>query len=409
MLLISSTAYASSSVVFTEMTWLLIGIFAAAKILGSLVERFQIPSLVGEILAGAILGNLHLLGLDLHIAKTVLSSNFFQYAAELGMVFLLFQVGLESNIKDLTKVGLDSFVTAVIGVVIPTALGFVAVKSMNLGDNIVGLFVGATFAATSVGITAKFLKEAGKLKAKSAQIILGAAVIDDILGLILLATLGGIVSSGSMSVLSLGVIFLKVVIFFAGAIVFHQYLLPHGFKVYRFMEQPGFLTVLAVLLALFFANLSQLAGLAPIVGAFAAGLLLDDVKLRHSKGLQVQDFEHVIKPITEFLLPLFFVAIGLQLKVDVLANPSQLLLIFLLMTMAILSKSVCGFMVRSKDCDRLGIGFGMIPRGEVGLIFSTFALQHNILNDSMYSILVFVVLLTTLIGPVLLKTRIKNF
>jgi Kef-type K+ transport system membrane component KefB len=408
-LILPSLAFASAGESFHETTLLLLAIYLAAKILGVAAEKIGLPALVGEILGGIVLGNLAYLGVAHTVSNEVLHSPFFQYAAELGVIFLLFLVGLESNLKDLLKVGVNSFVTAMIGVILPTLGGFFVVKALGIGNTLEAMLFGATFAATSVGITAKILSEAKKLKTPSAQIVLGAAVVDDVLGLILLAALAGVAASGSFAWTGLAWILFKVVAFFALAIFFGQFVLPHGFRIYKKLQQPGFLTVLAIALALVFADLAYLVGLAPIVGAFTAGLLLDDVQLRHADGLKVVHFEEVIKPIMDFLLPIFFVSIGVQVRLATFGSLQNLFLITILLVVAILGKTVCGFACRGKGIDRFGIGLGMIPRGEVGLIFASFGLKQNIVSPEMYSILVSVVLLTTILGPMFLKFRLKKF
>lgn len=394
---------------FYNTTWLFILMFAAAKGLGVLCEKVKIPSLVGEIGGGILLGNLVLLGIPYDFTGEVLNSVFFKYASELGVVFLLFMVGLESNLGDLLKVGFNSFITATIGVILPTAAGFLIAEALGLGTTLESMLVGATFAATSVGITAKMLSEVGKIKTPSAQVILGAAVIDDVMGLIILAVLGGIVTSGSFSWGELAGISIKTVVFFSTAIAFGQFVLPHTFRLYKVIDQPGILTVIAVTIALVFSNLASIAGLAPIVGAFTAGLLLDDVKLRHAGSIKTHDFIEVIKPITDFFLPLFFVSIGIQIKLTTLSDLNNVMLIAVLTLVALAGKAVCGVACRGKGLDKLGIGLGMIPRGEVGLIFATFGLAQKIVTPEVYSVLVFVVLATTVLGPIALKFRVARF
>jgi len=280
---------------------------------------------------------------------------------------------------------------------------------MGIGSNTEAMLVGATFAATSVGITAKVFTEAKKLKTKSAQIVLGAAVVDDVMGLVLLAALGGLIKSGGFELVGLGIILLKVFVFFAAAILFGKYVMPQAFRLWKSIDQPGILTIMAVVIALLFSDLAYLAGLAPIVGAFTAGLLLDDVNLRHAGSLTTHKFEEVIKPITDFLLPIFFVSIGVQVNLGTLFDIHNLTMILTLLGIALVGKTVCGLACTGKGIDKIGIGLGMIPRGEVGLIFASFGLSHGIIQQGLYSDLVLVVLLTTIIGPVLLKTRLKYY
>ncbi|MDO8644281.1 MAG: cation:proton antiporter, partial [bacterium] len=387
---------------FHEITLLLLIIFAAAKTVGVLCERIGIPSLIGELAGGILLGNLGLLGFHNSFMTEMQDSAFIHYAAELGVIFLLFLVGLESSMKSLLKAGVDSFITAVVGVVLPTLMGAGIVHLLGLGGGLQAWFVGATFAATSVGITAKMLAQYNKLHTPSAQVILGAAVIDDVLGLILLAVLAGIASTGEISGGALFTILLKTVLFFIGAFLLATFVMPHAFRLWKAIDQPGILTVLAVVIALGFSMLASLAGLAPIVGAFTAGILLDDVQLRHAEGLSRKGFEEVIRPVTDMLLPIFFVSIGIKVNLTTFSSWEVVLLVAVLLLLAFIGKAVCGFLCRGEGVNKLGVGLGMIPRGEVGLIFATFGLQKGILTPSLYSILVMVVLLTTILGPIAL-------
>lgn len=391
------------------MTIVLLLILLFAKVFSVLCAQIGIPALVGELLGGIVLGNLTYFGISYDVTTDILTSPFFLYAAELGVILLLFQVGLESNLKDLMKAGLNSTITATIGVFLPTFMGYGIVLYLGLGSSLEGLFVGATFAATSVGITAKILADAKKLKTPSAQIILGAAVIDDVMGLILLAVLSGIAATGSFAMSSIALISANTLVFFGLAFLLGRYVLPQVFRLYKNMEQPGLLTAIAISIALAFAVLSKIAGLAPIVGAFAAGILLDDVTLSPSKDVDTHRIESLIKPIVDFFLPIFFISIGVQVKLETLFSAQNFMMIFYLLSIAIVGKMVCGFACVGKNLDRIGIGIGMIPRGEVGLIFASYGVTHGIVKQDLYSILVIVVLLTTIVAPIMLKWRLPKF
>lgn len=394
---------------FTQMTTVILLIFVFAKLFSVLCDKINVSPLVGELLGGIVLGNLTYFGISYDVTQTILTSSFFAYAAELGVVLLLFLVGLESNLKDLLKAGLNSTITATIGVVLPTLMGCGIVMYLGLGNFIEGLFVGATFAATSVGVTAKILADAKKLKTPSAQIILGAAVIDDVMGLVLLAVLSGVAATGTFAMYSVALISFKTILFFVVAFLVGHYVIPQGFRLYKSIDQPGILTPVVILIALVFASLAHFASLAPIVGAFAAGILLDDVTLRHSDDIKINHIEDVVHPIVDFLLPIFFVSIGVQVKLATLFSAQNFLIIFTLLIIAVVGKMLCGFACVGKNLDRIGIGIGMIPRGEVGLIFASYGVAHGIVKQDLYSILVIVVLLTTMIAPILLKWRLPKF
>jgi Kef-type K+ transport system membrane component KefB len=409
-LLISPSAWAGGSKEFSHLAFMLLVIFAVAKTFGVLCEKVGIPSLVGELLAGIAIGNASLIGFDSSLGQQFRDFEFIKYAAELGVVFLLFLVGLESSLSHLMKSGVDSLTTAAIGVVIPTVSGAWLIIALGIGSGIEAWFVGATFAATSVGITAKMLSQYNKLASPSSQVILGAAIIDDILGLMLLAALLGVVATGEVSVTSLGFIVIKTLAFFGIAYFIGHYIMPQVFRLYPAIDQPGMVTAVAIMIALAFAEFANLTGLAPIIGAFTAGILLDEVQLKHTQGrLNRESFEEAMKPVTEMLLPIFFVSIGLQVDISGFTSLNALGLVALLTVVAFAGKAICGLLARGQGIDRLGVGLGMVPRGEVGLIFAAYGLQTGVLSGSLYSILILVVLLTTIIGPLVLKTRLHRF
>ncbi len=401
-------AFSASSEVFYNTSFQLIIILSLAKIGHALIGKIKLPGMIGEICAGILLGNLSLLGISLPALSSIQSSPVLPLLSEFGVVFLLFLVGLESNLTQLVKAGRDSFITATLGVVIPMALGAGLAHFISSAPLPKSLLIGATFAATSVGITAKLLSDAKVLSKPSSQIILGAAVIDDVLGLIILSLISGIISTGSLEPLSLLIIIAKTLGFFFTAFIIGHKILPHYFNLHTTKSDTSLLVALSVIAVLVFSNLAILAGLAPIIGSFTAGLLLDDLKFK-SNHLKVHTIEEMCKPLTDFFLPIFFVLIGLQINLITLVSIKNVGLILILLVFSIFGKAVSAIFCNQKNIDRMGIGFGMIPRGEVGLIFATFGLHHNILTSEVYSILVFVVLLTTVIGPLLLKTRLKNF
>lgn len=394
---------------FELTTLLFVTILLSAKWLGFLFKRMGLPELVGELIAGVLLGNIGLLGFKFDFALQMSANEFLQYASELGVVLLLFQVGLESNMKDLLKVGLNSFNVAVVGVVLPVILGLFAASGLGLTEGLGSWFVGATLAATSVGITAKILGDAGLLKKPSSQVVLGAAVIDDVLGIVLLVVLAGIAVTGSVSVGDIGVILIKTTAFFAGAFIIGRYILSGTVRVFDLNTSSGIWTAFALILALAFAQVSAMAGLAPIIGSFMAGLVLEEIHFKSAPKMNIHSLQDLLKPITDMLLPIFFVGIGAQVKLEAFASLKSIAVIIALVVLAVVGKVAAGFVVRGKNFDRLGIGIGMVPRGEVGLIFSAYGLKHNIISSPSYAILVFVVLMTTVLGPILLKPRLKYF
>jgi Na+:H+ antiporter len=398
-----------ASEMFTRTTLLLIVMITLADWCGFLFERLGLPELVGEIFAGIILGNLALVGIEVDVSEQLRSSQFMQYSSELAVVLLLFLVGLESNIRDLVKVGPNATRVAVVGVALPVLLGLGTWELMGFGEGIEGWFVGAMLAATSVGITAGVMGSAGRITTASAKVILGAAVIDDVLGVMLLAVLASVMLTGSFAFTDLVWIVIKALAFFVVTLYVGQRMMPRIIRLTSLSHNSSFWTGFSLCMALTAAQLAAFAGLAPLIGAFVAGLLLDDVHFVVGADLQKKRVEELLKPITNIMLTIFFVGIGSQVQLDTLLHPESLLIIGTLFVVAVVSKGAAGFTVRGPGFDRLGIGIGMIPRGEVGLVFASFAYSQEVFCCQTYSALVMVVLLTTLAGPIMLKPRLARF
>jgi Kef-type K+ transport system membrane component KefB len=408
--LVPSLAFANGvSETFTRTSLLLILMITLADICGFIFERLGMAQLLGQIYAGIMLGNLALLGINFDLSTLLRSSEFMVYSSELALVLLLFLVGLESDMRDLLRVGRNALTVAVGGVVMPIVLSIAVCAALGLATGLEGWFVGAMLAATSVGITAKLLGENHLVKTPSAQVILGAAVIDDVLGILLLAVLASVLMTGEVAGGALLWIIAKALLFFGGALLLGQKVMPGVVHIISLNKHSSVWTGFALCLALGFAQLALLAGLAPLIGAFVAGLLLDDVDFRVGDALQKHRLEELVKPISDIMLTIFFVGIGAQVQLEALLDPQILLAIVSLTLVAILSKGATGFLVRGPGFDRLGIGYGMIPRGEVGLVFAAFAFSNQVFTGETYSALVMVVLLTTLFGPLLLKPRLAHF
>jgi len=408
--LVPGLAMASGvSETFTRTSLLLILMITAADVCGFIFERLGMPEILGEIYAGIMLGNLALVGINFNLGELLRSSEFMVYSSELALVLLLFLVGLESDMRDLLKVGSNAVAVAVTGVMLPVSLGLAAGALLGYGTGVEGWFVGATLAATSVGITAKLLGDNGLVNTPSARVILGAALIDDVLGILLLAVLASVVVSGEVSPIDLLLIVAKALLFFALALLVGQMLMPGVIHIVSLNKHSSVWTGFAFCLALGFAQLAQVAGLAPLIGAFVAGLLLDDVDFRVGDALQKQRLEELVKPISDIMITIFFVGIGAQVQLELLLDPGIVLIIGSLTLVAIVSKGLAGYAVHGPGFDRPGIGFGMIPRGEVGLVFAAYAFSHQVFSSQMYSAVVMVVLLTTLVGPILLKPRLARF
>ncbi len=384
----------------------LIVILLAAKLGGEIFEKLNQPAVLGELIFGMIIGNFALISGGFFDFGQMFESESIDIFARLGVMILLFQVGLESNVKELLKVGISSVTVAIIGVVAPMILGYyVCVLIIPEAGFNAHLFVGATLTATSVGITARVLKDLNKLKTAEAKIILGAAVIDDILGLIILSIVSGIIVSGSVSagtivytsVTSFAFLFFSVIIGLKAAPMI-------GRKVSG-MKVEGMKIVTAFLFLFTMAYVADMMGLATIVGAFAAGLVLDDVSFVNKKEHHI---EVLVKPLYCIFVPIFFVLMGIQVKLDVFLDPKIIAIALAITVVSIIGKQVCGLGVKCQNASKLVVGIGMISRGEVGLIFAGVGKELGVIDDSLFGAIVIMVILTTLVTPPLLKWSIAR-
>lgn len=375
----------------------LFSIFVAAKVLGGLGQLVKIPSVVGEILAGVVLGNTFLKD-ALHLGGDM---EFLEILAELGVVFLIFTVGLETPFEEMRKVGKTSLVVAVLGVILPFAAGY-AIMMLLGAPTIEGLFLGAALVATSVGITARVLAEMGVLGRTEARIILGAAVIDDVLGLIVLTIVQALGAGGDLSFASIGLlvlqsfVFVVLLMYFGGRLV-KRMLSPDNPLADRFewASAKGGLFAFAVIVCLGLSALAATIGLAAIIGAFLAGMAF-------AGGRQGHDLVERFEGLVQFTTPFFFGFIGLQVDLGVALSVAGLALGVTLV--ALLTKVVgCG--VGALALGRrsaLAVGIGMMPRGEVGIIVALIGLSLHVIPDGLYAVVVAMSLLTTLVTPPLL-------
>lgn len=418
----------------TTFLWIAV-ILLAAKI-ASLVERIGQPSVLGELIIGVALGNLALFGIE--VFEPIKHDSVIAFLAELGVVILLFRIGLESNIAKMSKVGVRALLVATVGVVSPFVLGTYLVGPWllpGLSQNSY-LFLGAALTATSVGITARVFQDLGKLHIPAAQIVLGAAVIDDVMGLVILAVVSALVTVGAVSLGVISGIFAKAVLFLVGAIAVGYFAAPYLGKVFSMIHTGvGMKFTLALSFGLVFAYIAQAqVGLAPIVGAFAAGLVLDPVHFRFFREPQVlEDFrqaakgangelrkkietvidyhshrhvEDLIDPLAHFFVPIFFVITGMSVQLTTLLN-LQLLAVALAVTAAAFAGKVVAGVVAGRG-NRLLVGLGMVPRGEVGLIFATIGASLGVVTPDLFSVIVIMVILTTLLTPPVLAPLLKR-
>ena len=394
------------------MVWLtLAAILLVAKLGGELAVRMKQPPVLGELCAGMVLGNLGLVGF--HAFDHAAEMPSVSFLAELGVVLLLFEVGLESTLTEMKKVAPQSGLVAVIGVIGPMVMGF-GVTSWLLPDESMPahLFVGATLCATSVGITARVLQDLNAIDRVESKIILGAAVIDDVLGLIVLAVVASIASSGSMpDTLGLVRIVGLATGFLVGALILGAFVMPGVFRAASRLRGPGVLAAVAIGLCLLLAGLASLAGLAAIVGAFAAGLILDEVHVKPFGKKSAGDLSEYVAPIVGVLAPIFFVRTGMMVDLAGL-SAEPLILAGALSVVAVIGKLVAGLgVVGGQKADRFAVGIGMIPRGEVGLIFANVGAGIHVNGEAVivpnvYMAIVLMVMVSTVITPPWLSARL---
>jgi Na+:H+ antiporter len=409
-----AAAASASSGGETPVTQLLLAlavVLAVAKVGGDLAARLRQPTVLGELVAGVLLGNLGLIGLTW--AEPLKANTTLDVLAQLGVIILLFEVGLESTVRDMVKVGVTSLLVAVLGVATPFALGWgVGALLLPTHSPYVHAFLGATLTATSVGITARVLQDLGKSKTPEARVILGAAVIDDVLGLVILAVVAGIIQAADTGVQlaygSIALIVGKAAVFLFGAVFLGLALSPRLFGLASRLRGRGVLLATALIFCFGLSYLSAAIGLAAIVGAYAAGLILEDVHYKDFTIRGEHGLEELLRPIGTFLVPIFFVLMGMRVDLSAFARSDVLGFAALLTLAAVIGKQACALGAVGGGLDRLSIGLGMIPRGEVGLIFANIGLGltvrgEPIVDAAIYSAIVIMVIVTTMATPPALR------
>ncbi|HEX3556114.1 MAG TPA: cation:proton antiporter [Thermoanaerobaculia bacterium] len=394
----------------------LVLILAAAKLGGEIFERMGQPAVLGELLFGIVLGNLALAGYGGF--GFLATEPGLEILAQLGVILLLFQVGLESNIQEMLSVGWSSLLVAVLGVIAPFFLGWgVSAWLLPGEETLAHLFIGATLSATSVGITARVLKDLGKISTRESKVILGAAVIDDVLGLVVLSVVAGTISAantgGSLATLDALGIVAKAIAFLVGAILAGGWLSRRVFRLASTLRVQGLLLALSLAACFLLSYLADRIGLATIVGAFAAGLILDGVQYRDLGERTKHTIEELIVPIAGFLVPVFFVLMGVRVDLASFGRAGVVGFAVLLSLAAILGKMICAAGVLERGLDRLSVAVGMVPRGEVGLIFAGLGAQltlhgRRVITPPVFAAVVVMVIVTTLITPPALKVTLSR-
>jgi Kef-type K+ transport system membrane component KefB len=380
-------------------------ILVTGKLLGEGAERIGQPAVLGELAAGILLGALGFIPHD-HSA----TATFIELLAEFGVVLLLFEIGLETDLKEMFRVGAASASVALVGVALPFALGYwywasnlhqMVASTVPLG--VAAIFVGATLTATSVGITARILTDLKRLHSEEARVILGAAVLDDVLGLVILSVVSTIAAGTAVTTGGVARTFAVAVGFLVVAVVVGMRFAPRLFDRIEAMRSRHVVLVFAIAFALLLAALADAAGSAMIIGAFAAGLILSGTNQFHV-------IEDRVRPVGAILTPIFFVSVGAQADLRLFdlsrTGAGGVLLVALVLTvLALIGKIAAGWAAPWRPFDRMTVGMGMVPRGEVGLIFAGIGRRTGILGEEVFNAVLIMVLATTMLAPIALKRR----
>ena len=411
----------------------LVFIYLASKLGGELSKSLDLPPVLGELVAGVVVGvsALHILvfpetgatasdsvvmtilqqigGLNSETIAEVFSaqSEVISVLAEIGVIILLFEIGLESDLRELQKVGTTAAVVAVVGVIAPFVGGTVGLILIFGMPTIPAVFAGAALTATSIGITSKVLSELGQLKSTEGQIIVGAAVIDDVLGIIVLAVVASLAKTGEVDVTNLVYLIISATAFLLGSIFLGKFFNKSFVAIAEKLQTRGKLVIPALIFAFFMAFLANAIHLEAILGAFAAGLVLDETDKR-------KELDQQVVPIADILVPIFFVSVGARVDLSVLnptiaENRQGLVIAAFLIVVAIIGKVITGWAAFGEEkINRLAIGIGMIPRGEVGLVFAGIGAASGVLDKPLQAAIIIMVILTTFVAPPMLRFAFKE-
>ncbi len=366
----------------------LAALLVSAKLLGALAQRVGQPAVLGELLAGVLLGG-SVFGL-LDPTQPVIHA-----LSELGVIVLLFEIGLQTDLRSMAKVAGAATTVGTVGVIIPFALGYFSATTLLGLERIPALVCAAALTATSVGISARVLSDIGQLRTREGQVVLGAAVLDDIIGLIVLSVVTSIVVSGSWTMSSVLTTTVVSVGFLVVALAVGRLLARPLFSSIESIRAPGTLAVLALAFAFVLSSLAASSGSAMILGAFAAGVILNGTAER-------AEIERAATAIGHFLVPIFFASVGAAVELSAFGEPQTLMVAGLLIVVGVLGKFLAGYAPWWFRGNKKLIGVAMIPRGEVGLIFAQMGLTTQAISPSLFSALALMVLVTTFLAPPLL-------
>lgn len=378
-------------------------ILISARLFAELAVRLKTPSVIGELFAGIVLGP-SLLG-------WIEPTEAIRLLAEIGIILLLFEVGLKTDVKQLIRSGAKSFIVAVFGFVLPLLLGFAAGYWIFNQPLLVSLFIGGTLTATSIGITVRVLSELNRHHASEGQIVLGAAVLDDVLGVILLALLYEFSTGGGVNLINASEVLIFITAFFFIAPLLAKIMSAVIKRFDRRSEIPGLIPTTIVALVLLFAWLAHIAGAPELLGGFTAGLALSrrfflplGVTLSTDEAF-AKSIEHQMRPIVQLFTPIFFVLVGLSLSLRDIDWSSPFIWTFTLVIIivAIIGKLFGAMLIKEPLADRWIIGIAMVPRGEVGLIFAELGRVGGVFNNEIYAGMILVIVITTLLSPIAMK------
>jgi Kef-type K+ transport system membrane component KefB len=380
-------------------------ILLSARICGEVVARFKIPAVIGEMAAGILLGPSLLGWVEPHSIIKLL--------AEIGIILLLFEVGLQTDLGRLVQTGYRPFIVAVTGVVAPFVLGFIVSFFLFRLSVLTSLFIGGTLTATSIGITVRVLSDLKKQNTDEAQIVLGAAVLDDIIGVIILALLYQYSEGGGISIVNTGKVVVFIAIFLVLAPIAAK-LISAAIKHFDSVSEiPGLIPTSIVSLLLFFAWIAHAVGSPQLLGGFAAGLALTRkfflpfAAYLNTDHAFAKRMEEQMRPIVHLFTPIFFVMVGLSLNLKAVDWSSPLIwgLSLAILAAAVAGKLVSGYVLfRDKPAIRKAVGLAMIPRGEVGLIFAELGRSSGIFDNSIYAAMIIVIALTTMVTPFIMRS-----
>jgi Kef-type K+ transport system membrane component KefB len=426
--LLATAESENAPIILSGVLLTLVIIYLASKVGSEIARRLDLPPVLGELVAGVIVGVsalrlvifpeggftasdsvvMSVLQILNQLSPEAVNSVFAQQSevisviAELGVIVLLFEIGLESDMRQLKEVGIQAFVVAFIGVTAPFAAGTLGLMYFFHVAAIPAIFAGAALTATSIGITSKVLAEIGQLKSKEGQIIVGAAVIDDVLGIIVLAVVASLAKTGEVDITNVAILLVSAIAFLFGSILLGGFFNKTFVAIVDKLKTRGNIVIPAFIFAYIMAFIGNAIHLEAILGAFAAGLVLDETDAR-------KELDELIKPVADLLVPVFFVTVGARADLSVLnpmipENRSGLLIAIFMLAVAIIGKVITGWVVFGiPDINRLAIGVGMVPRGEVGLVFAGIGTASGAIDKPLEVAIIIMVIMTTFLAPPFLR------